>query len=162
MFIKRAHSLAVATALCGSLVFLPIARHKDADVLSDQDLKTMLDGLGYSPNHLSNGYLIAISRDGWTYNMQVLLSPDASKVGFNANLGAVDDPSTVTADQWRTLLEKNEDVDPSNFYFDKDQKKLYLHRAIDNRDLTPAILRQQIDNFCSNIHDTATDWNFVK
>ena len=163
MFIRRPSSALLATALCGSLMFMPFAaKHDDVTALDDDSLKSMLDNMGYTPKSLSKGYLIAVQRDSWTYNMQLVLSGDQTKVGINANLGAVDDVSTVTADQWRTLLEKNSDIDPSAFYYDKDQHKLYLHRVIDNRDVTPEILRKQIDTFCSNIHDTADSWNFTK
>ena len=162
MFI-RSRSSVVLAALCSSLVFMPfMAKHDDAAKLDDDSLKTMLDNMGYAPTNLSKGYLISVKRDTWTYNMQLVLSEDQSRLGLNANLGEVDDPSTVTSDQWRNLLEKNSDIDPSDFYYNKDQKKLYLHRVLDNRALTPEILRTQIDNFCSNIHDTADDWKFTK
>lgn len=162
MFHPRRTSALLAAAMCTSLVFVPFAKQDDASQLTDDSLKSMLDNMGYSPTPLSKGYLIVISRDTWTYNMQLVLSGDNTKLGLNANLGSVDDPTTITADQWRTLLEKNADVDPSAFYFDKDQKKLYLHRSLDNRSISPAFLRSQIDNFCSNIHDTEDSWNFVK
>ncbi len=74
----------------------------------------------------------------------------------------MDDPDSVPAATWKKLLEDNEDTDPTVFYFDKAQKKLYLHRVLDNRSITAAFLRTQIDNFCSNIHDTADDWKFTK
>ena len=50
-----------------------------------------------------------------------------------------------------SLLVSNGDIDPSAFYFDKDQKKLYLHRSFDNRAITPAVLRKELDSFAGNI-----------
>jgi len=136
--------------------------HQDGTTLDNDSLKAMLTNMGYAPTDLSKGYLIAIKRDSWTYNMQLVLSADQSKIGINANLGKVEDVSSVTADQWRILLEKNGDIDPSSFYYDKDQMKVYLHRTIDNRAVTPAILLKQIDNFTTNIHETADAWSFLK
>jgi hypothetical protein len=81
---------------------------------------------------------------------------------MNANLGKVDDPDTVTAAQWKALLVANGDIDPSTFYFDNQQKKLFLHRTFDNRALTPAFLRGQIENFVANIKSTADLWKFAK
>ena len=163
MLYNRSTATLCATALCGSLVFLPfVHRDDEPSALDNAGLQSMLDNMGYSPKPLSNGYLISIKQDSWTYNMQLLLSSDGSKIGMNANLGVVEDPSTITSDQWRTLLEKNEDVDPSSFYFDKENKKLYIHRALDNRQVTPAFMRKQIENFCSNIHDTSDEWGFTK
>ncbi len=54
------------------------------------------------------------------------------------------------------------DVDPSEYYVGKDQQKLYLHRTLDNRAISPAYLRQQIDYFCPNIKDTSKSWEFTK
>jgi hypothetical protein len=130
--------------------------------LDSASLETMLTGLGFEPKSLSKGYLIAVKRDTWTFNMQLVLSGDGTKLGFNANLGTVPDPDAVTAIQWRTLMADNADIDPSSFYFDRDQKKIYLHRVLDNRAITAAYLRKSVDNFCDNIKNTAADWAFTK
>ena len=131
-------------------------------VLTDSSLGTMLTGMGYEPKPLSKGFLIAVKRGTWTLNIQIVISPNTERVGMNANLGSVEDPDAVTAAQWKALLVSNGDIDPSEFYFDLKQKKLYLHRVMDNRGITPAILRTQIENFCGNMIDTADLWKFTK
>ena len=130
--------------------------------LSDAKLREMLEGLGLAPRKLTKGYLVAIQREGWTYNLQLVLSSDFTKLGMNANLATSSNPSALPASVWRTLLEDNVDVDPSCFYFNRKLNRLYLHRALDNRDITPDFLRQQIDKFCQNIKDTAADWGGIK
>ncbi|MCW3098858.1 MAG: hypothetical protein JWL77_4476 [Chthonomonadaceae bacterium] len=130
--------------------------------LTDDTLKAMLDNMGYEPKKLSKGYLLAIKQDTWTLNMQLVISPDGRKMGLNANLGKVDDLATVSASQWMDLLVSNGDIDPSAFYFDKEQKKLYLHRSFDNRAVTPPILRKELDNFAANIRQTEPLWKFTK
>ena len=130
--------------------------------LNDASLKQMLIGLGYEPKALSKGFLITVKRDEWTYYVQLVLSPDQTKLGFNANLGKVPQPETIPGAAWQKLLEDNIDVDPSSFNFDPKLKKLYMHRVLDNRFLTPGTLRQQLDNFCENIHSTSGDWKFVQ
>ena len=148
----------VALALLCSLAIRPAA----AQQLDDAGLKTMLDGLGYEPKPLTKGFLIAIKSGEWTYNMQLTLSPDKTKLGINANLGSVDDIDAVPASKWMALLVSNGDIDPSDFYFDKNVKKVYLHRTLDNRAITPAYLRDQVQHFTDNIHDTADLWDFTK
>lgn len=130
--------------------------------LDDDALSAMLTGLGYEPKKLTHGFLISAKKDDWTYYLQFVLSPDKTRLGMNANMGAVADPDAVTAAQWRGLLEQNIEIDPSSFNYDKTQKKLYLHRVLENRALTPSYVRTQIDNFCKNIHDTSDYWNFAK
>lgn len=130
--------------------------------LTNDTLKDMLTSMGYEPKPLSKGFLLAIKQDTWTINMQIVLSPDRNKMGLNANLGKVEDPASISADTWLQLLISNGDMDPSAFYFDKDQKKLYLHRSFDNRGITPASLRREIDNFASNVRSTEELWKFTK
>lgn len=130
--------------------------------LTDESLQTMLTNMGYAPKALKKGYLIVVKReDNWTINMQVLLSPNHAKLGFNANLGKVEEAS-ITAAQAVELLVANGDIDPSNFYFDREQQKLYLHRSMDNRAVTPEFLRKQIDSFATNVKSTEKLWAFTK
>ena len=134
----------------------------DPSQLSAESLRDMLSGMGYEPKKLSKGFLLAIKQDDWTINLQVVLSSDKRKMGLNANLGKVDDPGAVPADTWLQLLIRNGDLDPSAFYYDKDQKKLYLHRSFDNRNVSPAILRKEIENFASNVRSSSDLWKFTK
>jgi hypothetical protein len=159
----------IAIVLWGATAMTTLTRAQDTIqdarasgvILSNGSLQEMLKGLGYEPKPLSKGYLIAIKKDTWTYNMQLVLSGDGTKLGINANLGSVADPDSITASQWKGLLIENSEIDPSCFYFDKDQKKLYLHRVLDNRAITPSYLRQQVENFCANIKETADFWKFT-
>lgn len=130
--------------------------------LVNDTLKQMLDGMGMEPKALSKGFLVALKQDTWTINLQVVISANKEKIGLNANLGKVDDPDSVTASQWRAMLISNGDIDPTAFYFDKDQKKLYLHRSFDNRAVMPAFLRREIESFAANVRSTEALWKFTK
>jgi hypothetical protein len=131
-----------------------------APQLNDACLNQLLVGMGYEPKALSKGFLIVKKEDSWTINMQAVLSSDGRKIGLNANLGMVND-SEVSGDQWKALLIANGDIDPTSFYYDADQKKLYLHRSFDNRDVTPATLAHEIDNFAGNVRSTEKLWKFT-
>src|SRR5262249_36271657 len=130
--------------------------------LNKDSLKTTLAKTGDEPKSLSKGHLLSIKQDTWTLNTQIVISADGRKIGLNANLGKIEDPSTVASDQWMKLLVSNGEIEPSMFYFDKDQKKLYLHRVFDNRSVGPASLRQEIERFCGHIRTTEPLWKFAK
>ena len=153
-----------AIVLWGSTLLVPhVKAQQSADSgLTDDSLRQMLVNMGYEPRKLSSGYLIAEKREGMTISMQLVLSKDGSRLGINANLGSVPDPDSVSAQQWRTLLEANTDIDPSAFYFDKNVKKLYIHRSMDNRAISPAVLRKHIDSFCYAVKSTDKAWSFTK
>jgi hypothetical protein len=153
----------IAAAITLAFVFFstPPALAQTGQTLTNDSLKAMLDNMGYEPKALSKGYLLAIKQDTWTFNMQLVLSADGTKLGMNANLGLVD-VDNVAAKDWLNLLESNGDIDPSAFYVDRDQKKLYLHRVLDNHEITPAFLRSQIESFTANIKNTEGLWKFTK
>ena len=85
-----------------------------------------------------------------------------SKLGLNANLGQVDNPDAIKAEQWKALLMSNEDIDPSFFYFDATLKKLMLHHVLDNRAITADVLKQQLNQFVGDIQRTEALWGFAK
>lgn len=152
---------AIAVFLCG-FTSLPATAQTPSHTLDDASLKTMLDGLGYDTKTLNKGFLITYSVDTWSLYIQMVLSPDGTKLGMNANLGEVGDLSNVPAKKWLDLLAANGTIDPSSFYVDEPNKKLYLHRAIDNRDVTSAFLRGQFEIFVKNITDNGDLWDLTK
>lgn len=152
----------LALVLCCVVAISPALHSQATTALSNDGLSGLLTGMGYEPKPLSKGFLITIKRDTWTVSIQLVISANGEKIGMNANLGVVENPDAISAAQWRGLLAANEDVDPSSFYFSASDKKLYIHRVLDNHGLTPAFLREQIDNFYGNVKDTSKLWNFTK
>lgn len=130
--------------------------------LSDTSLVQMLTDLGYEPKKLKQGYVVAIKDAEWTYNVQLLISANREKIGLNANVGTVDDVNAITAREWLGVLQANTDIAPSFFYFNKSNRVLYMHRVVDNRLVTSALLRRQIEAFTGNIKETADVWKFTK
>ena len=135
--------------------------HAQGAPLDDDGLLKTLTNMGYAPSHLSKGYLLTIKSGTWTTYVQVVLSDDKSRIGYNANMGTVDEAS-VTAAQWQKLLEANSDYDPFAFYYDAKQKKIYYHFSMENRDPDPAVIKHYLDEFVQDIQDTESIWNFVK
>src|SRR5690349_15636695 len=108
--VKRIHAASiVAIVLWGTVALIPVTHargggqtdiRKSGQTLDDSGLQSMLEGLGYEPKKLSKGYLIAVKKDTWTFNMQFVLSADNSRLGMNANLGKVDNPEQISAAEW--------------------------------------------------------------
>jgi hypothetical protein len=131
-----------------------------AGVLKNDCLPQTLTDMGLEPKPLGEGYLILIERDGWKLYVDLIISSDNTKVGFNSNLGDVNEQK-VSAAQWMGLLASNKDIDPSVFFYDAAKKKLYIHRVLDNRSMTPAILREQLDRFLADIRNSEKIWSPV-
>ncbi|MGE5202803.1 MAG: hypothetical protein ACM3O6_12150 [Acidobacteriota bacterium] len=121
-----------------------------------QTLKSL--GLAFQPTSI--GYEVTIKQGTWNFYVQIVLSSDGTKVGFNSNLGDVDEQK-ISAGQWMALLAANKDYDPSVFFYDAARKRLYIHRSLDNRNMTPVVLRTQIDAFLKDIRESEKAWSAV-
>lgn len=157
---KSAFVLLVLGSLAGGTLASAAIPANCSAALTNKCLAVMLTDMGYSPKALSRGYLIAIKQGTWTINMQLVLSPDGSRLGMNANLGKVTEES-VTADQWKALLISNGDIDPISFYYDPAQKQLYLHRSDLNQHLTTEIVSNEISKFAETVKATENLWKFT-
>jgi hypothetical protein len=151
-------ALGVGTALPEARAATPLSC---GAILTNDCLFAVLSDMGLAPKPLTKGYLVALKRDGWTLYVLVVLSEDGTKLGFNAKLGGEVTAANVTAAQWEALMAANGDIDPSTFYYDPKSKRLFIHRSNDNRKLTGAILRAQLDTFMEQIISTADIWRPV-
>lgn len=124
------------------------------------NLNPTLLNLGYESKAMSHGSIVSVKSGTMGLFVQLVLSPDNSMLGININLGSVKSPEDVTALQWRTLLEINEKIEPAAFFYDPGLKHLILHRALDNRGLTPAILKFEVDRLVKDATLTADAWSF--
>jgi hypothetical protein len=159
----RALLFAFAVALAAGLAASPAAAQAPggcAAALTDPCLLTMLQQMGMEPKPLSKGFLVVIKQGTWTNNIQVVISGNGQKIGFNSNLGLVTE-ADITAAQWKALLAANRDIDPTAFYYDPQRSKLYLHLSLDNRAVTAAILRNELSIFSGQIVSTGPLWTFT-
>ncbi len=153
---------AVAGLILFAMVAAPPAAAQTASQctggkLNDDCLETALTNLGYTPKKLSKGYLITASHGTWNLSVQLVLSGDGRKIGMNANLGVLNEG--LTADNYKAILVKNGDIDPTTFYVDDVKNQLLLHRTIDNHDVTPAILREELDHFMDGLESSSSAWS---
>jgi len=68
-----------------------------AGVLKNDCLPQTLTDMGLEPKPLGEGYLILIERDGWKLYVDLIISSDNTKVGFNSNLGDVNEQKVSAA-----------------------------------------------------------------
>jgi|GEM_PF-1570359 len=132
--------------------------------MSEEAMLHMLTNMGYEikPVNTNAGVVISMVQGTWKLDVEFVISPNHEKIGMNVLLGTAKKPEEVTAAEWEALLVRNGNIEPSFFYFDKTNSKLFLHRVIDNRGITPAILRRELDVFTSQVHVTQKQWKFVE
>lgn len=173
-------SAAVALGRAGSTpaqVVLPIApppKAADGDdepkarkgrVLTAESLSEMLDSMGYDFRSDTTAagntiYTLTIPSDTWKFVVEVSVSPNGSFVWLVAPLHTL--PAAVPSEPLVRLMQENWAVYPHTFAVPKDSRRLYLQRALENQNVTPAKLRGAIEAMTGTIRSTAPLWDVPK
>jgi hypothetical protein len=126
-------------------------------------LKTMFEGLGYSVKELETTvgkekYEITVKREDFTVPIAAEVSPSKSYVWLTVNLGPAKPADAATASGFRTLLTQNGSIQPVQFYITS-KGLLMLGFPIDNRGITPLIMRARLDKIAADVAKSSTEWS---
>jgi hypothetical protein len=166
---KKRLAVAATLALAAALVAGPLKSAGAEDgtaipgAVTRETLPQMLTNLGYEPKMLGDGTpYITMKAADLTLYVRVSLSGDGRKVWLSSNCGAVN-PERVAPANLRKLLAR--DTGTARFYLcdcdacqKKTEKDLYVSQPVDNRMLTPAALRAELEDFAGNVARTAPLW----
>ena len=141
-----------------------LAQSVDAGVsLNQQSLGKMLTGIGYETEVKSDGhYTIVIERYNLHYRIATELSEDQTVLWMTTRLADLPEHSRVPASVMEGLLEASHDYAPTFFYICREEGEIGAHRLLNNRGLTPAVIRESVDRFLSSIAATEPVWNSRK
>lgn len=138
-----------------------LGRGLASDALTEETLLTMVRGLGYEPTTRKSGdrpiHHLKIVRGTWTYEIDVSLSTNKRKVWLSCWFK--DMSREPTASEFAALLEASFKHGPAHFTYTPATRTLNLGMALDNRAITPEILRFEMDIFMDVIRDTQPLWN---
>jgi hypothetical protein len=124
----------------------------------------MLTDMGLEPKKAGAGvYDVKLKHDGWDFTVRLSLSPSRKFLWMTQFLGKIPDVNKVPAAALAKLLTGTYDYCPCKFYFIADPKKkesvrLEIGRQIDNRGLTPALVRAELDQLCTNVKSSQPLW----
>lgn len=127
------------------------------------EVAALVEGLGYDARPLERGgrgFLVA--RPGYTIEINVVLSPDGSKLNVFAPLRAWKDTAAVPEEALLGLLRATAEYGPTRAYVlpaADGTPWVGLVRALDNRDLRPVNVREQIDFLFEHVRLTEAFWN---
>ncbi|MCE9561774.1 MAG: hypothetical protein K8U57_06935 [Planctomycetes bacterium] len=136
-------------------------------VLTSDSLSELLDSMGYDfrTNAMPSGsaiYTLTIPSDTWTFVVEVSLAPNGSLVWLNAPLQPLPADGAIPDERLIRLLQENWAIYPHAFAIPKDSRRLYIQRATENQNMTPAKLRGAIDAMTSTVRTTAPLWDVSK
>jgi len=122
------------------------------------DLKKILADLGFQPEETNeNIFSITIDRDNlpMTYRLYIL---DNLYVWMDKTCAMIETPEIVPPAALVRVLKENEVIGPAHFALHRTDKHLHIYEAIENRYLTPAVLRKRIDAFDAKVRKCQDVW----
>jgi hypothetical protein len=135
------------------------------DRLTAETLGKMLRDMGYDPKVSTSAdksitfYKLVLERDNFTYVIDVSLDKAQKRVWLVCALKRVGAIEQVQAARLQKLLEENDMIAPAAFSYDKTRKQFFLNVAVDNRGITAAQLRAELDTLQSVVRRTYPLWN---
>jgi hypothetical protein len=142
------------------LFLLPaLTNAQSCDPLNAQQLKNLLTQMGYTVKDLISDpgkekYEVDLTSATLNVPIAYEFSPSKNFIWLTVNLGK---PKGDTSVANANLLKRNTDIQPCQFYITA-SGALMLGLAIENRGLTPAIMRRHTDKVVSDVSSTATLW----
>jgi len=125
--------------------------------LDDAGLKGMLGNLGYEVKEPGvSTFEVSITSQGLNIPTRVFLSKSKTKLWLSVALMTKDGVEKLTREDYRALLEKNVDVGPCHFMVEGGWLKMKM--ALDNRSITPAVLRTELDYLSARIGESKAVW----
>jgi hypothetical protein len=129
------------------------------DPLDAGKLKNMLTGMGYTVKELNTTagkekYEVMIKATGFNVPVAYEISSSGNFVWLTASLGKPKDETSIAN---ATLLKQNGKIQLCQFYI-TEKGKLMIGLAVENRGLTPVIMRRHTDKIASDVSSTSTYW----
>lgn len=149
---------AVATAIGFSLGLGFIGnKNIQTDKLNSESLKKMAEGLGFELKTINaevgkEKYEIPVKTATLSVPVGAEVSSSTNYIWLTVNLGA--NSSTKKHEE---MLKSNGSIQPCFFYITS-KGALMMAEPIDNRSITPAILKRCLDKLVSDVEKTTTIW----
>lgn len=131
---------------------------KQDDPLDAASLRGMLTGLAYEVKDLSTEagkekYEFTVKTTNFNIPLGAEISPSKNYIWLTANLGKVSEKT-----KWQELVRANSIIQPTMFYATKSDI-LMAAIPVENRSVTPALLKKGIDKIAADVDSQSTVWN---
>jgi len=140
-----------------------LAHSAETFSLTKDNLGEVLTNLGLRPEKVNEKrYRMQTDRGGIRFMISASISNDGTEVWLNTYVAEIADIAKLPVDVMDKLMIASNDYGPSHFTFVAGEKpgarSVYLHRALDNRRLSPAMIHDAIDNLASDVVGAKPLW----
>jgi hypothetical protein len=125
-------------------------------VITKLNIKPTLENMGFETKDLGNNIYEIVTNQGTVVPMTVSLSTDESRIWLTSFFGDKD-LAGYTADKLVKLLQSNWATGVS--FFALDGNKLKMTRPVENRNVTPVLLRKEIESQARSVNNTQSLWS---
>lgn len=150
---KASHIVAASSLL------VPLLGHQSPQVLDAAALRSMVEGLGYTVKAIKSDpgkekFEFTVTTEKLNIPVATEISPSTNYVWLTVNLGT----APKSADVHTALLKLNADIQPDFFYITK-AGLLMLGVGVDNRSITPAIMKRIVKKLCDDVESSKSTWS---
>jgi hypothetical protein len=126
--------------------------------LSADELKTMLTNLGHDLKQINKEadkekWEFSVKTPGFNIPVGAEISPSKQFVWLTVSLGAITDKQDL-----KELLRLNGRIQPTQAYLTA-KDVLMMGFAIENRSVTPALMKNRIEKLTGDVEKSASVWN---
>jgi len=111
-------------------------------------------------------YRMQIDRGGLKFTISASISNDGTEVWLNTYVAEVADISKLPVSVVDKMMIASNDLGPSHFTFVAGEKpgvrSVYVHRALDNHGLNPAMIREGIDALSADVVSAKPLWEAAR
>ncbi|MEI7575508.1 MAG: hypothetical protein WCK51_01335 [Armatimonadota bacterium] len=134
------------------------AQGDEASRLSAEDLKVMLTNLGHDLKQINaeagkEKFEFTIKTPGFNVPVGAEISPSKQFVWLTVSLGALNEKQDT-----KELLRLNGRIQPTQAYLTA-KDTLMMAFALDNRAITPALMKNRIEKLTGDVEKSAPIWN---
>lgn len=125
--------------------------------LDPNGLKAMVEGLGYEVKVMNTEpgkekFEIPTKTANFNVPVAAEISPSKNYIWLTVNLG-----TNSPTKKHEQLLKENANIQPSFFYITS-KGSLMMAQPLDNRELTPAIMKRCLDKIVNDVDKTSASW----
>jgi hypothetical protein len=136
----------------------PPAFDRGRKILNVEQLADMLRDTGLAPE--SDGeklVTVKLQHARWTFSIILGTAEDRDELFFVMLLSELD-AKQMSSEKLLALLAANREHQPAVFSFSDKRKRIELSRVIDNIEITPRVLRAEMQNLAAIAESTASMW----
>jgi hypothetical protein len=127
-------------------------------ILSITQLRDVLRDAGLEPDEDENIATIKLQHARWTFSVKLGLTEERDQLVLLVDLADLEGKQSLASDRLLALLSANAQHRPAFFSYSEKRKRIELLLSLDNTEITPRLLREELRKLATIAESTASLW----